>query len=96
MAAGLVLMADPTLLFVKPKSVSQKDKKSLSDIGVVVVEVDDPSSPKLVRPAVELASSDLLGWACGAILKHSCDSVRTTFGRLIAEELVRRVGTKSG
>lgn len=83
-------MADQTILFVKPKAISQRDKKALRNAGVIVVEIDDPNSARLVKAAAELEGSALLRAAAKAINNHSFggDSVRSLFGQAIAEEIL--------
>lgn len=76
-------MSDPSILFVKPKTISTKDKKVLQGAGVIVVEIDDPASVKFVRAGTELDSSEMLMAACQAISKSSWDEVRVRFARAI-------------
>lgn len=62
-------MKDPSILFVKPKAISNADKKSLTAAGIVVVEVEDPQAVKFVRAATEISHSALLVAAMDAMLK---------------------------
>jgi hypothetical protein len=76
---------DPSILFVKPKSVSQADKKALRQAGVVIVEIDDPQSVKFIKASAEIDGSELLNAAIKAINEHNhtTASVKALFGRAI-------------
>jgi hypothetical protein len=64
-------MNEPTLLVVKPGSVSKADKAKLSAAGVIVLEQDDPTSLRLLKPACELTAHDLLLAAMRGVAKDS-------------------------
>lgn len=59
--------AEPSVLFVKPQSISADDKASLASAGIIVVEIDDPSSVKLVRAHSEISGSDMMMAALRAV-----------------------------
>lgn len=75
-------MSDPVILFVKPKAISQRDKKALKTAGVLVVEVANVADVKLVRAHAELSGSDLLLSALAAI-KNSGDYSKKLFSDAI-------------
>lgn len=60
-------MSDPSILFVKPKAISRQDKAALQETGVIVVEIDDPTSMKFVRPRLEVDGGAILKAAATAI-----------------------------
>lgn len=64
-------MSEPAILFVKPKAISQRDKKMLREAGVLIVEIDDPASAKFVRANSELSGSEMLLAAVKAIKASS-------------------------
>lgn len=76
-------MADPTILFIKPKAISPRDKKTLSAAGVIVIETDDPQAMKFTRAFAEVSATEMLIAACGAIHKNSYDGVRVEFAEAI-------------
>lgn len=82
-------MIDPTILPVKPGSLNKRDKSALRKAGVIVIEHDDPSSIRLLRPAVEIDSSDLLRCAMRALVSDSSwgRNQRETFAKLVAESV---------
>lgn len=82
-------MSDPAILFVKPKAISVKDKKALQGAGVIVVEVDDPSSVKLVRAHSELSSGALLSAAAAAIQNGNWN-VKNAFAEAICAAISLR------
>jgi hypothetical protein len=84
-------MTDPAILFVKPDAVRSSDKAKLSKAGVIVVEVDDPQSVRLVRataPIEELSHGALLAAAAQAIRASSNATV--AFGQAVANAILGR------
>ena len=53
-------MSDPAILFVKPKAISQRDKKALQAAGIFVIEVDDVNNVKFVRAYAEMSTTEML------------------------------------
>jgi hypothetical protein len=84
-------VSDPTILFVKPAAISDKDKRALKSAGVIVVEIDDPQNAKFVRAGVELDSGSILHAAAKAISEtpHMND-VKSAFGRAICEAIKQK------
>ncbi len=76
---------DPTIMFVKPSAISADDKSTLRDAGVIVIEIDDPQSAKLVRAGVELDVGTLLNCAASAIQKTSASEL--AFGKAVAKAI---------
>jgi hypothetical protein len=64
-------MHDVTLLPVKPGTLSAKDKAALSKAGVVVIEHEDPSSIRLLKPGCELSSTELLVAAMRGVMRDN-------------------------
>lgn len=60
-------MNDPAILFVKPKAISQRDKKLLREAGVIVIEIENVADAKFIRAGMEIGSSDMLIAASNAI-----------------------------
>ena len=79
------MIADPCILFVKPNTISAADKEVLCAAGVIVVDIDDPSSVKFVRAGMEISGSQMLQCAARA-LKHS-RAATEEFGKLVAAYL---------
>ena len=79
--------ADPPILFVRPKAVSEADKAKLAKAGVIVVEVPDPTAIKFMRAGYELSHSNLLSAAVKAIKASPSSSVREAFGVAICAML---------
>lgn len=84
------MMSDPAILFVKPQSINADDKDALKVAGVIVVEIDDPSSARLVRACADISSSALLRAAVDAIRAHSSmtESVRSLFGNAVCAAII--------
>jgi hypothetical protein len=79
-------MSDPAILFVKPKAVSAADKKALRNVGVVVVEVENPAEVKFIRAAresAELAGGPLLRAAAKAINDTGSEEVKKMFAKAV-------------
>lgn len=85
-------MSDPAILFVKPKAISQRDKKTLQAAGVVVVEVDDVNNVKFVRANAELSTTEMLNAAMVAMSKsgYALDA----FGRALNLALLEKGAPK--
>jgi hypothetical protein len=82
------MMSDPAVLFVRPKSISKADRAALRKAGVVVVEVDNPSEVRFLRPSQEISGGALLVAAAKAIrTTGSMHSVREVFGRVVCEAI---------
>lgn len=79
-------MSEPTVLFVKPKAISQRDKKALAGAGVIVVEIEDVNAAKLVRPYAELSGSQMLSCAAKAIGDAS-DYTKAAFAKALCAAL---------
>ena len=61
-------MSEPLLLPVKPDTLNAKDKAALRNAGVIVIEHDNPSELRLLRPTAELDSCDLLRCAMQGLM----------------------------
>ena len=84
-------VSDPSILFIKPKAISQRDKKALQAAGVVVVEVDDPQSVRLVKANAELDGSALLRAAAKAISESGYQTdVKAAFGKALCAALLHQ------
>lgn len=78
-------MGEPAILFVKPKAISQSDKKSLRAAGVLVIEIDDPANAKFTRAGSEIDSTEMLSLAARAI--RQSDYTTQAFGKLLCAAL---------
>ncbi len=84
-------MSDASVLFVKPQSISDADKRRLSRNGIVVVEIDDPAAVKFVqaeRAWSELPQSTIINCAAQAIAHYQ--PCITKFGEAICHALARQ------
>ena len=83
-------MSDPAILFVKPKVISSRDKKTLQAVGVIVIEIENPADAKFTRAYAELDGSDLLLAAVQAIPGASFTSVRDAFAKAVCAAVAAR------
>jgi hypothetical protein len=79
------MAGDPAILFVKPKAISQRDKKLLRDAGVIVVEIDNPSDVKFTRAGTEISGSAMLLAAAKAIPQS--DFCKKAFAEAMCEAI---------
>lgn len=86
---------EPTLLFVKPGSIGLEDKVVLREARVIVVEMDDPSSVRLIRAGTELDGTEMLGLAAKAMVDCSSTAASTMFGDLLTRVLAKRFAPKN-
>jgi hypothetical protein len=80
-------VSDPAILFVKPKAISSRDKKTLQAAGVIVVEIEDLSAAKFVRAHAELSSTALLKAAAEAMGKVGNRDVFEAFSRAVCSAI---------
>lgn len=85
-------MSEVTLLPIKPGTMTDADKTILREAGVIVVEHENPSELKLLRPGIEIESSTILVCAMKALAKSGqiTDTgvlQRETFTKLLGEAL---------
>jgi hypothetical protein len=83
-------MSDPAVLFVRPKAISARDKKTLSSSGVIVVEIDDPTAVKFVRANAEITSTEMLRSALMAIAETGYEETKKLFFDKVAKAIVSR------
>lgn len=91
-------MSEPSILFVKPKAINARDKKTLSAAGVIVIEVENVADVKFTRPsssAPELPNSALLHAASKAIADYPHDGPKTLFGLAICAAIQAEAESKS-
>jgi hypothetical protein len=82
---------DPAILFVKPKAISQSDKKMLQQAGILVVEIDNPADAKFIRANSELSSTEMLAAAAKAMTESQYGGeVRKAFATAVCEALLSR------
>lgn len=82
---------EPTILIVPPQQLSEENRTALSAIGVVVIEMDDPSKARLLKQSAELSSSDMLHAAVKSIItttKRSSTAAAMNFGEEMALALI--------
>jgi len=85
-------MAEPSILFVKPKAISFKDKRTLSQAGVIVIEIENPADAKFVRAGTELSGGALLQAAAEAIASTTgYNSPREAFGKAVCAAIEREL-----
>lgn len=77
------VLSEPTILFVKPKAISDNAKGRLFKAGVIVVEIADPADAKFVRAGVELSSSEMLRCAAEAIMKGGSGQTQIEFAKAL-------------
>lgn len=83
---------EPTLLPVKPGTLTKQDKATIRKAGVIVVEHENPTELRLIKPSAEIGSSDLLRCAMQALAADrgygaTGAAQRETFAKLVAEFL---------
>lgn len=76
-----------TIMPVKPGTISDADKAALKEIGVLVIEHEDPDSIRLITPMNETDSGAMLRMAVKALENFpngsNAQSMREHFGRLV-------------
>lgn len=83
-------MGDPAILFVRPRAISQRDKKMLQGAGIIIVEIDDPAGAKFVRAHTEISGGEMLTIACEVIGHNSNTMVREAFAKAICEAVLAK------
>lgn len=73
---------------VKPGTLSDFDKEQLTLAGAIVIEMEDPSEFKLIRPATLLSSSALLSAAVDAIYDHYSSDIKVKFGENVCKAIM--------
>jgi dihydroxyacid dehydratase/phosphogluconate dehydratase len=76
-------MSEPSILFVRPKAISQRDKKLLREAGILIVEIDDPKNAKFIRAHSELTGSEMLKAALWAINQGGSTNTKLAFSNAI-------------
>lgn len=85
-------MGEISIVAVRPKAISAKDKKTLATAGIVVIEMDEPETLRFLKPNAELDGNDLLLAALGAMKKHPSIIINEAFVRLMHEALTTHKG----
>lgn len=88
-------MSEPLLLPVKPDTLNAKDKAALRNAGVIVIEHDNPSELRLLRPSAELDSSDLLRCAMQGLMNKDGmygAGQREAFAKAVHAAVMAKVG----
>jgi hypothetical protein len=83
--------SDAAVLFVRPGSVRPSDKAKLSKAGIIVVEMDDPSSAKFVSatpPFQELATGTLLAAFAKAIKAGDSGNTKAALANAISAAVI--------
>lgn len=62
-------MAEPTLLPVRPGTISDEDRALLRDFGVIVIEHENPEELRLIQPGVEIDAGTMLTSALAALAR---------------------------
>lgn len=90
-------MNDPTILFCKPKAILPADRKALEKQGIIVVEVLDPQSVRLVKPHAELDAGELLLAAIEAIDAQTSitASATTLFGGFLCDAVKKKASKQT-
>lgn len=85
-------MTEPTLLPVTPGSLSADDKATLREAGVIVIEHEHPETLRLLRPAADLDSSELLACAMKALCdpNNASVSVQASFTRAFGAAIANK------
>lgn len=86
-------MRDVVILPVKPKILTAKAKKQLSDAGVIVIECLHPEKIRLVRPSQELTGGDIAISAMRALVSGSGYGESKAFCNEILKAMELRHGT---
>jgi len=72
-------------MFVRPDAISADDKATLRDVGVIVIEIENPQDAKLIRAGTEIEAGDLLNAAAKAV-QASEYSIKA-FGTAVAKAI---------
>lgn len=91
---------NPAILPVRPGSISETDKLALSTIGIVVIEHEEPHTLRILRPQVDISSSDMLACAMQALCYSTGSSAvdqRDKFTKLLSTAIINaRTQAKEG
>lgn len=87
-------MSEPLIMPVKTASISKADKKKLQQVGVVVVECENPSELRLIKPWAELDGSDLLLGALKALTKSQSADLKGVFIEHLFAALERKAAAQ--
>jgi hypothetical protein len=90
-------MTEPTLLPVKPGSLSKEDKAALREVGVIVIEHDNPETLRLLKPWAEVDSNQMLMCAMNALCDETVGSqgARSFFTKLLHKVMLERLNTEA-
>jgi ATP phosphoribosyltransferase regulatory subunit HisZ len=80
------------LLPIKPGTMSAKDKATLREAGVVVVEHEKPETLRLLTPTAEIGTMDMLRAAMFALVDsgNASTSARADFTTMVARMVKER------
>lgn len=84
---------EPTILPVKPGSLSEQAIEKLEAIGITVIEHEEPSQIRLIRPSVDVEAGTLLKCAMQALMKAGGQNnygseQRREFAKLVTEAVM--------
>lgn len=82
---------EPTLLPVKPGTLSPEDKNALRNAGIIVIEHENPAELKLMKPTAEIDGSEILRCAMKALISYTggiADGQRVEFTNQLAKAII--------
>lgn len=85
-------MSEPSVLFVRPNTVSDATMQRCADANIIVIEIDDPANAKFVRAGTEMSSSAMLGAAMKAMVETkgtTTEAMMRKFAEAIAGAVLR-------
>jgi hypothetical protein len=88
-------MSEPLIMPVKPGALSPLDVARLGEIGVVVIETENPNDIFLIRPDAKISSTGMLMAAVKTIQASSYTETYQNFGKQVARVLMSAMEQQS-
>ena len=83
-------MENVSILPAKPGSISEESKTALREVGVIVIEHENPSELRLISPNTEVPASAMLACAMEAMNGPLGDNnVRSAFTKALGAEIIK-------
>ena len=91
---------EPTLLPVRPGTLTPNDKAKLSKIGIIVIEHENPAELRLLKPCADISGNVLLIAALEALNSTTANgylsNAQVQFAKTISRAIIKRAGDERG
>lgn len=84
-------MKELSFMPVRPGTISESDKISLREAGVIVIEHEDPASIRIIRPGADIEAGEMLCAAMKALKSQkgtTADKQREIFSLAVADIII--------